>query len=236
VLIEGYIAGDEFAVEGVVQDGELQPFALFDKPDPLVGPFFEETIYVTPSRLEPGAQSRILHTVRAACRALGLRHGPVHAEVRVNRSGVFVLEVAARPIGGLCARALKFVRRSQTSKDAAISGRTSLETVLLRHATGSPAGGYEREPDASGVMMIPVPRRGIFKHVEGLDEGRAVSGIEDIVITAKPDQMLVPLPEGASYPGFIFAVGATAVEVEAALRRAHAALRWVIERPLDVIS
>lgn len=238
VLIEGYIPGDEFALEGVVDRGELQAFALFDKPDSLEGPFFEETIYVTPSRLAPEEQARVIHTVGAACRAIGLRHGPVHAEVRVNERGVYVLEVAARPIGGLCARALRFVERGQIVKEAAIQDLTprgTLEEVLLRHATGAPVGDSVREPGAAGVMMIPVPRRGVFKRVEDLEQARAVPGIEDIVITAKPDQMLVPLPEGASYPGFIFARGDSAPKVEEALREAHRTLRWVIERPVEVV-
>lgn len=234
-LIEGYIPGDEFALEGVVDRGELQAFALFDKPDPLEGPFFEETIYVTPSRLAPAVQARVIHTVGAACRAIGLRHGPVHAEARVNEDGVYVLEVAARPIGGLCARTLRFVDRGQVEKKVRIPDLTPLEEVLLRHATGEPAAGYQREPSAAGVMMIPVPRRGVFKRVDGLEQARAIAGIDEIVITAKPDQMLVPLPEGASYPGFIFARGESARQVEAALREAYRALRWVVERPVELL-
>jgi biotin carboxylase len=227
VLVEGYLAGDEFALEGVVTDGELQTLALFDKPDPLEGPFFEETIYVTPSRLPAQTQAAIAHTVKAAVRAIGLRHGPVHAEVRVNPNGVYVLEVAARPIGGLCARALRFMEKGQSL--------APLEGLLLRHAVGERVDGYVREERASGVMMIPVPRRGVFKRVENVEAGRGLPGIDDIVITAKPDQMLVPLPEGASYPGFIFASGDSAEQVERSLRDANAALGWVIERPVEVL-
>jgi hypothetical protein len=235
VLIEGYIAGEEFALEGVVSGGELQPFAVFDKPDPLEGPFFEETIYLTPSRLSSDAQAAIVHTVKAAIRAIGLRHSPVHAEVRVNERGVHVLEIAARPIGGLCARALRFVPRGQTLQNAGFRDLTPLEEVLLRHAVGEPVGDFVREPAASGVMMLPVPRRGVFKRVENLEEARSIPGIDDIVITAKPDQMLIPLPEGASYPGFIFARGESTEQVAAALRRSYAALRWVIDRPVEVV-
>ena len=235
ILVEGYIPGDEYAIEGVVDGGMFTPLALFDKPDPLVGPFFEETIYVTPSRLADAAQHRIVHTVAAACRAIGLRHGPVHAEVRVNDDGVFVLEVAARPIGGLCAKALRFVRSSHGNGHDAECEPISLEELLLLHAAGTPVRNYVREPSASGVMMIPIPRRGLFKRVDGLDRAKAVPGVENIVITAKPGQMLVPLPEGASYPGFIFARDESPDRVEIALRRAHAALEWVIDRPLEVI-
>jgi hypothetical protein len=232
LVVEGYIPGEEYAVEGAVRAGDFVPFALFDKPDPLVGPFFEETLYVTPSRLEAAAQQRIFHTVGAACRAIGLRHGPIHAEVRVNEAGVFVLEVAARPIGGLCARALRFVDAARPEAAAAMS----LEEVLLGHAVGESIEGVTREPRASGVMMIPVPRRGQLKGVDGVEEVRNLAGIDDVVITAKVGQMLVPLPEGASYPGFIFARADTPQQVERLLREAHAKLRWHIERPLDVVE
>jgi hypothetical protein len=236
ILVEEYVPGDEFAVEAIVTTGDLTTLALFDKPDPLEGPFFEETIYVTPSRLPPETQGLLLHTIGAACRALGLRHGPVHAEARVNRTGVYVLEVAARPIGGLCARALRFTRGDSTShvvKEESHAWAT-LEELLLVHSTGGPVAGYKREPTPSGVMMIPVPRYGQLKAVEGVDAARAIAGIEDVVVTAKPGQMLVPPPEGSSYPGFIFARAATPERVEAALREAHRTLRWIIERPIAI--
>jgi hypothetical protein len=233
ILVEHYIPGEEYALEGVLRNGAFVALAVFDKPDPLVGPFFEETIYVTPSRLAAPAEQRVIHTVAAACRAIGLRHGPVHAEVRLNDSGVYVLEVAARPIGGLCARALRFVKNGAPGTGE--RDTSSLEELLLRHAIAAPIDAYAREPAASGVMMIPVPRRGYLKRVDGVDAARRLPGVEDVIITAKPGQMLVPLPEGASYPGFIFARGDTPRQVENALRDAHATLSWVVERPVDVI-
>jgi biotin carboxylase len=220
LLIESFIPGREYALEGVLEHGTLRTFAIFDKPDPLDGPFFEETIYVTPSALSGDRQSQVSATVARAAHALGLRHGPVHAEVRVNESGVYVLEVAARPIGGLCSRALRF------------TGDASLEEVLLRHAMGQDITGYVREPSASGVMMIPIPRRGVLKGVEGIDDARSVTGVDDVRITAKPDQLLVPLPEGSSYLGFIFAHAERASAVEAALREAHSRLHFRIDRAL----
>jgi len=220
VLIESFIPGREYALEGVLDRGALRTFAIFDKPDPLDGPFFEETIYVTPSGLSADRQSEVSATVARAAHALGLQHGPVHAEVRVNDSGVYVLEVAARPIGGLCSRALRF------------TGGASLEEVLLRHAMGQDVSGYAREACASGVMMIPIPRRGVLKGVEGVEAARAVNGVDDVRITAKPDQVLVPLPEGKSYLGFIFAHAQTAEDVEAALRDAHRRLHFRIDRAL----
>jgi len=220
-LVEGFIEGREYALEGVLEQGTLRVLAIFDKPDPLDGPFFEETIYVTPPALSRDEQYRMAGTIAHAAAAMGLRHGPIHAECRVNEAGVFVLEIAARPIGGLCARALRFV----TPEDA----RVSLEHVLLRQAMGEGLEGYGRDAVASGVMMIPIPRRGYYRGVDGVEAARAVSGVDDIVITAKPDQMIEPLPEGASYLGFIFARAEDSARVAGALRAAHAALRFAIE-------
>ena len=226
VLVESFVPGREFAVEGVMTAGATHVFAIFDKPDPLDGPFFEETIYITPSHETPTTRMCIAEAVTAAAGAVGLRHGPIHAECRVNARGVFVLEVAARPIGGLCSRALTF-----TAPDGS---HASLEEVLLRHAINEDIGGYTPVSDASGVMMIPIPRRGIYKGVRGEGEARAVPGITDLRMTAKADTALVPLPEGKSYLGFIFARGVDSVDVERALRAAHAHLRFTIERELPV--
>jgi biotin carboxylase len=227
ILVEGFVPGREYALEGVLDRGRLQVLALFDKPDPLEGPFFEETIYTTPSRLPAVEQARLVAAVRAAASALGLWHGPIHAECRVCGDEIVVLEVAARPIGGLCARALWFLAPEGT--------RVPLEELLLRHAAGESAASYRREPQASGVMMIPIPRAGFFRTVDGLDEARGVAGVTEIRLTAKPGQRLAPLPEGASYLGFIFARADTPAAVEAALRAAHARLRVVIDPALPVL-
>jgi biotin carboxylase len=228
ILIESYIPGREFAIEGVLEDGLFQSFAIFDKPDPLEGPFFEETIYVTPSRAGDDIQAAIHHAVMLGTAALGLRHGPVHAECRVNQQGVFILEIAARPIGGLCARALRFV-----GPDGQTAG---LEELLLRHAVGESARGWQREDVASGVMMIPIPEGGIYRGVAGVEEARQVACIDDVRITAKVGQQVMPLPEGASYLGFIFARAARPADVEHALRTAHNRLSFAIDRALPVIA
>ena len=222
-LIEGFIPGREYALEGLMHHGALHVLAIFDKPDPLDGPFFEETIYLTPSAAPDATQRAIVDGVTRAARALGLHHGPIHAECRVNPQGVYVLEVAARPIGGLCARALRF-----ESAISPLQSAISLEELLLRHAVGE-APAWRREGSSSGVMMIPIPKPGVFRRLDGLDEARQVEGIDDIHITAKPDQLLVPLPEGASYLGFIVARAGSAAEVERALRAAHARLAFTID-------
>ena len=223
IQVEDFIPGREFAIEGIVTKGQLQTLAVFDKPDPLDGPFFEETIYVTPSREPRSVQRALVDCVEQAIRALGLEHGPLHAELRYNERGAWMLEAAARPIGGLCARALRF------------ENRVSLEELILRHALGEDISRQHLMDAASGVMMIPIPREGIYEDVNGVAEARAVRGIEDVVITAKTAQKLVPLPEGSSYLGFIFARGASAAEVESALRAAHLLLEFRIGTALPVV-
>jgi len=231
VLVEDFVEGAEFAVEGLVNHGVLDVLAIFDKPDPLDGPFFEETVYVTPSAAPREIQQGIVAAVDSAVRALGLWHGPIHAECRVNSRDIFVLEVAPRPIGGLCSRALRF----RPIGDAPDAPHCSLEEVLLRHALGEPCGRWQREPAASGVMMIPIPKRGVFRGVDGIDDARQVCGVDDIRVTAKPDQLLVPLPEGASYLGFIFARAEEPRGAEQALRTAHARLRFTVDPELRVV-
>jgi biotin carboxylase len=220
--IERYIPGKEFALEGIMTNGELRVLALFDKPDPLEGPFFEETIYVTPSRETQAVQKAIFQTCAQAVRALGLTHGPIHAEMRVNEKGVFMLEIAGRPIGGLCARALRFTTQS-------------LEDLIVLHATGAMPAHLEPATPASGVMMIPTPADGVLESVAGVDEAKRTAFITGVEVTAKQGEHLIPLPEGASYPGFIFAEGPDPASVESALRRAHAKLRFTVLATLPAL-
>src|SRR5579875_548310 len=223
-LVEDFIPGFEVALEGILTHGQLKVLALFDKPDPLDGPFFEETIYVTPSRLPAEVQAEIAHCVSVAAASLELREGPVHAELRVNEQGPWMLEIAGRSIGGLCSTILEF------------SSGMCLEELILRHAIGEEITGVERDEHAAGVMMIPIPRAGILKGVHGVEEARQVPLITGIEITAKLNYPLVPLPEGASYLGFIFARGDTPAAVETAIRRAHELLQFEIRREIPVLG
>ena len=223
LLVEDYIPGGEVALEGFLEGGRLSLLALFDKPDPLEGPYFEESIYVTPSRLPYGTQGEIFRCATESVRALGLTEGPVHAEFRVNNRGPWVLEVAPRPIGGLCSRTLRFGPQ-----------RIFLEELLIRKALGIKGGDFQREADAAGVMMVPVPQSGVLKKVEGLQEAQAVRGICEIQITARIHDFIAAWPEGSSYLGFIFARGETPQFVEAALRDAYRALRFTIVPRLPV--
>ncbi len=217
VLIEGYIPGVEVSVEGLLTSGRLHTLAIFDKPDPLEGPFFEETIYVTPSRLPGEDQGRVIEAAERACAALGLRDGPIHAEIRVNEAGAYPIDIAARSIGGLCSRTLSF------------GAGMSLEELILRHAIGAGVPSFDREPVAAGVMMIPIPAAGRLKRVHGVKDAEAVPLIESVTISIRPGSSLVPLPEGSEYLGFIFARGDRPDAVEGALRQAHAALKFEIE-------
>jgi biotin carboxylase len=227
VLVETFVPGSEFAVEGLLECGSFRAFAIFDKPVPLDGPFFEETIYVTPSRAPHAIQAVIIETVERAAWALGLYHGPIHAECRVNHQGVYVLEVAARPIGGLCARTLHFA--------TPVGPLASYEEVLIRHALGEDVSGYVRETVASGVMMIPVPARGVYRSVSGLHRARRVPHVTDVRITAKLDSLLVPLPEGRSYLGFVFASSEDPADVKTAMEEAHACLEFKLDPEIPVI-
>jgi biotin carboxylase len=217
ILVEGFIPGREVALEGLLVRGTLHVLALFDKPDPLDGPFFEETIYVTPSRLPAAIQEAVASCAARAARSMGLLDGPVHAELRVNRHGPWIIEVAARSIGGLCSRTLRF------------GTGLSLEELILRHALRLEIPSLEREGRAAGVMMIPIPGAGILREVRGQDEARAVPGIEEVAITVHPGEALVPFPEASGYPGFIFARGESPATVETALREAHRRLELVLQ-------
>src|SRR6266850_1112758 len=222
VLVEEFIPGPEVALEGLLIRGHLHVLALFDKPDPLDGPYFEETLYVTPSRHPAPLQDAVAREVSRACAALGLREGPVHAELRLSPVGPRILEVAARSIGGLCGRALRF------------GVGVTLEELILRHALGIAHEPPPLEKRAAGVLMLPIRKRGVLEAVRGVEEARKVPLIEDVSITAHLREELVPLPEGASYLGFAFARGETPAEVEAALREAGARIEAVVTPKLPL--
>ena len=221
LLVESFVPGEEVAVEGLLRGGELEILAIFDKPDPLDGPYFEETIYVTPSRKPATVQERIQAIAGDAARALGLTEGPVHAELRVDGGEVTLLELAARSIGGLCSRALRF------------GAGVSLEEVILRHALDLPIADLARSDRASGVMMLPIPRPGVLEQVRGQDAARAVPGIAGLEISIPRGKPVVPLPEGDRYLGFLFARGTSPEEVEDALRTAHGRLSIEIAEHSD---
>lgn len=261
IMVESYIPGREVALEGLLNGGRLRVLALFDKPDPLEGPFFEETIYTTPSCLPGETQQVVSDAVQRASTAVGLTEGPVHAELRVRHGGARIIEIAGRSIGGLCSRVLEY------------GLGLSLEKLILRHALGEGVDGGgmaqgrdgmgdeaaglgqpdEREgadrtdradsgtkrtddegnrPGAAGVMMLPVPEGGMFQGFDGVEEAKKIPGVEDVVITAKEGDMLTPLPEGAGYPGFIFARGDEPGQVARILRRAHGRLRMRVKTVL----
>ena len=218
ILVEQYVPGGEVALEGLVDDGNLRVLALFDKPDPLEGPYFPETIYVTPSRLSGVTQDQIARTTQDAVSAMGLRDGPIHAELRLSESGPVIIEVAARSIGGLCSRVLRF------------GAGVSLEELILRHALSLPITSFEREAQPAGVMMLPIPgeRPGRLEAVDGIDAARSLPEILDVTLTVPIGERVVPLPEGNRYLGFIFARAETADTVEQVLREAFALMNFVI--------
>ena len=224
LIIEDFIPGPEYALEGMLEGGELTTLALFDKPDPLDGPYFEETLYITPSRLPDAMQQAIGRETARACRAAGLAAGPVHAEMRVNQRGVWLLEIAPRSIGGLCARVLTDCLGM------------SLEELILRAALGQPAAPARADRGAAGVMMIPIPRRGIYHGVEGVAAAQAVPGVSAVTMSAEPGQIVAPPPDGDSYLGFIFARAPTPLDAEDALRIAHRHLRLDIRPEYSALA
>ncbi len=215
ILAEEFIPGVEVAVEAILNKGALTVLAIFDKPDPLDGPFFEETYYVMPSRLDAATQEQVHAAVAAACHAYGLREGPIHAECRINARGVWILEVAARTIGGLCARLLQ------------VGTGIGLEELVLMQALGQPLP-IEPTKGAAGVLMIPIPKAGILRRVEGVIAAERVPYVTEVLIYVREGYELVPLPEGASYLGFIYARAPTPAAAEHALRQAHACLNVVV--------
>ncbi|MXW04573.1 MAG: ATP-grasp domain-containing protein [Gemmatimonadetes bacterium] len=243
IMVESYMPGQEVALEGLLNGGRLRVLSLFDKPDPLEGPFFEETIYITPSRLPKETQEAVSDTVQQASTAVGLTEGPVHAELRVHHGEARIIEIAGRSIGGLCSRVLEY------------GLGVSLEELILRHALGQDVDGVGRKaqgrsgadrgtdgldrqvdagnkPGAAGVMMLPVPEGGLFQGYDGVEEAKKTPGVEDVVVTAKEGDMLTPLPEGAGYPGFIFAKGDEPGQVEQVLRKAHGRLQMRVKTVL----
>ena len=218
IMVERFVPGVELAVEGLLLDGKLEVLAVFDKPDPLDGPYFEETILVTPSRLHPEMIEEVVRVTEQAIAALELQEGPIHAELRVDGPRVVLIEVAARSIGGLCGRSLRF----------GLLG-TSLETLILRRALAMPIAGLRREAGASGAMMLPITASGILRSVRGREAALGVPGITDLEISIHPGEAVRGLPEGNRYLGFLFARGATPLEVENSLRVAHSELEFIIE-------
>ena len=216
ILVEGFISGTEVAIEGLLRGGRLEVLAIFDKPDPLDGPYFEETIYTTPSRHSRSDQVAIATAAADAVEELGLTEGPIHAEARFNGSGVWMLELAARSIGGLCSRTLRF------------GLGMSLEELILRHALDLPVTDLKLSA-ASGVMMLPITRAGRLRHVGGRESAETVPGITSVDITIPVGREVRPLPEADRYLGFMFAQADTPAEVEAALRTAYAKLEVSID-------
>lgn len=223
VLIEEYIEGSEVAFEGYLQNGKLHTLVIFDKPDPLTGPFFEETIYVTPSSLNTETQNKIKQRVEEACQSYGLINGPIHAELRVNENNAYILEVASRTIGGECARSL----------DA--GNDFNLEELVISLAVGKKVKTQSPE-NARGVMMIPIKKAGILRRVEGLPAARKTPNVDKVDIIIRDGNELIPLPEGNQYPGYIFAQAETAEEVIIALKTAHEKLNFVMAPAIKILK
>ena len=223
MIAEDYVPGPEFALEGWIEGGELDVLALFDKPDPLEGPYFAETLYVAPSRFPDAVQVELVACAQSAARAVGLETGPVHVELRYNDEGPWIIELAARPIGGKCGQVLRF----------GADGSVTLEQLLLGRALGRFEATPKRPPGAVAVMMIPVPVAGTLDRVIGTAAARAVPHVTDVIVTVHRGQELVPLPEESRYAGFILARGETPEVVERAVREANEMIEFVVGSALE---
>lgn len=218
LLVESLVSGDEIAIEGLISDGELTVLAIFDKPDTAAGPYFPETLFVTPSRLSDEAIAEAERVAAASTGALGLTSGPVHIELKVEGDRPRLIEVAARSIGGLCSRSLNF----------GLTG-TTLESLIIRNAIGMPRDNLRRKTVASGVLMIPTPTSGVLARVAGQEDTRQIDGITGMDFTIVPGKKIVAPPEGERYLGFVYATADTPEEVETALRKAMATLEVQLE-------
>jgi biotin carboxylase len=205
LLVEEYIPGVEVSLEGVLTNGKIWPLGLYDKPDPLEGPFFEETILVTPSRLPAEAQQEIIRCAADALQAVGLTVGPFQVELRWNERGPWVVEFAARTLGGHCSRALPF------------EGGLTLEELVLSNAAGLDTSRFVRTKGAHGVMMIPIPGEGILRSVGGISEAEAIHGVSGVMITLPLGAPVTPLPDGDKHLAYILAHGENPPDVETVL-------------------
>ena len=223
LLVESFVPGPEIALEGMLEGGKLSVLAIFDKPDPLDGPFFEETIYVTPSQLPRPVQALAAERVRAGCAAYGLTEGPVHAELRIHDGDAWIIEIAGRTIGGDCARLFTF------------GSGTSLEHLVLQRALGrAPDVAFRDSGRAAGVLMIPTPGAGTLRRVEGVMAASRIPGICEVSVTVREGYELTPLPEGGTYLGFVFALGDDPAGVEESLRRVQETVRVIVAPSLAV--
>ncbi len=216
VLVEAYLDGAEFAVEGIIIAGEFHLLMIFDKPEPLIGPFFEETYYLTPSQLESAQIQELINEVSRCCHAYNLTHGPVHAEARITQTGVVLLELAARTIGGQCGQLIEF-STCQKLEELVILGMCGIKPELPSSV------------ESAGVLMIPVAKSGLLKRVEGMTDALQVEFIRDIEIHIQAGYELIPLPEGSSYLGFIFAQAPSYQQTYDALKKAYDKLNFVTQ-------
>lgn len=215
ILVEQYIPGEEYTVELLMHEGKPYSLAVFEKPDPLEGPYFEEGIYVTPIRRDEKIRSLLVEAAIRGSRALGIETGPCHCELRLSGELPYILEIAARPIGGFC---------SQVFAD--LMG-FDLHDLVLQNAVGLPvmpppiADGV-----ALGVMMLPVPGRGNLARVSGVDRALDIDGIMSVKIHVEAGSRILPYPEQSCYIGTVLATGSSADEVVARLKSAAKAVSF----------
>lgn len=212
-LVERYLPGSELSCELLLQYGAPEVITEFGKPLPLTGPYFEESIYLTPPALGAALRREVHELSMAAAKALGFYHGPAHCEIRLTPDGPKVLEIAGRLLGGACAGSF----RDRLGED--------LDALLLRSALGERITLPAPADDAPtvGALMIPVPGEGRVVAVRGDDGARRVPGVRDVSLQTEPGEIVVPFPEQACYAvGFVSASGPDEAAVVGSLGQAAA--------------
>ena len=195
LVIEEYIDGKEYALEGTIINSELKKIVIFDKPVEYKHPYFEESIYITPSELSSEAEKRVVSIVDKACKKIGLEDGPVHVEFKINENQIFIIEINPRMIGGLCSRCLSFGLF-----------KVSLEEIILHAFMNNELKNIELLNNYVGVLMIPTPKSGKFISINK-EELEKIPNISNVEITVPEGSDLLEPPYGDKYLGFAFSQG-----------------------------
>jgi hypothetical protein len=208
LIIEEFIEGDEYAFEGILIDSKLSKFVVFEKPLAFVEPYFEESIYITPSNLSNEIIESVHKRLQKACQKLGLTNGPIHAEFKISNNEVFLIEINPRMIGGLCSRCLSFGLFKQSLE----------ELILLSFSTGK-FKKVELLSNYVGVLMLPVPKSGKFISINH-NEIMKIENVSSVDITVSKNTLLQMPPNGERYLGFVFSQGENKSVVMRALESA----------------
>ena len=195
LIIEEFVDGSEYALEGNLINSELNKIVIFDKPINYKEPYFEESIYIAPTGLPDKTQKEIVNLIGKACKKLGLENGPVHVEFKIHNKEIFIIEINPRMIGGLCSRCLSFGLF-----------KTSLEEIALHAFLNNELKSIDLLSNFVGVLMIPTPISGKFISINK-NELESIPNVSGVEITVSENSNLLEPPFGDKYLGFVFSQG-----------------------------